>query len=301
MDLDQLRAVVAVLDHGSFARASTALGVPRATLRMRVDRLEHDLGRPLLVRTHRGVQATEEGASFAERARKLVEDAATLFASTRDDRPAQGVLTLSSAPGMPPFAAAALNAALWQRHSDLMLRVHITANPVQSIPADTDVIIHFGPRLQTGDFRTLALLRFALTLVASPTYLDAHGRPTHPAELADHALLGWIPPGGNPGRWPLRDGGELEVRLRFASNDAMLVHTCAAAGQGIALAPDHELGRAAFPGPPLERVLPDVIGSEQALHVLIPEARAHTQRSRAALATIRDLAGGMFEVAIEPE
>lgn len=64
MDTDDLRALLLVLDHGSFQAASDASGIPRSSLRRRLENLEATLG-PLLNRQSTGIQATPSGRLVA--------------------------------------------------------------------------------------------------------------------------------------------------------------------------------------------------------------------------------------------
>ncbi len=62
MNLDELRAFVAVAETGSIVAAARSLNFARATLRRRLDELEARAGLPLLYRTAQGVTLTEAGA-----------------------------------------------------------------------------------------------------------------------------------------------------------------------------------------------------------------------------------------------
>ncbi|MEL6182042.1 MAG: substrate binding domain-containing protein, partial [Myxococcota bacterium] len=75
--------------------------------------------------------------------------------------------------------------------------------------------------------------------VASPGYVEAHGLPMSPDELADHACLVGFEGSETPHRlWPLREGnGAVPVSGRLASNDLFLLCAAAEAGKGIALLP----------------------------------------------------------------
>ncbi|NJK32946.1 MAG: hypothetical protein HC927_11360 [Deltaproteobacteria bacterium] len=73
----------------------------------------------------------------------------------------------------------------------------------------------------------------------------------------------------------------------------------AAAGLGIALLPDAELGRGTVPGEEFEVVLPEMVGRESGIWVLLPEAQVSTPRSQAAVRLLRDLAKGLFNVTID--
>jgi LysR family transcriptional activator of glutamate synthase operon len=76
MDVDRLRAFVAVARARRFTRAATALGVSQPSLSRRVQQLEEDVGAKLVVRTPSGVVLTNAGERFlphAERALASVD------------------------------------------------------------------------------------------------------------------------------------------------------------------------------------------------------------------------------------
>jgi DNA-binding transcriptional LysR family regulator len=87
LDLSQVRAFVAVIDHGHFGRAAGTLVISQQALSKRVARLEAQLG-PLLERGRGGVALTSAGARFLPAARQLLEIADHAVAETRDTPPA---------------------------------------------------------------------------------------------------------------------------------------------------------------------------------------------------------------------
>jgi len=302
VELSQLRAFVAVMDSGSFVGAASALLISNATLRSRVTALEKALGGKLLVRSHRGVSPTERGRHFAERARGLVREAEALVDSaTRWEDELAGELRVLVPVGLPPGPGAMLVAEMRRLFPDLRVRFDFSHAPADAPPPDADLILHNGPEPPGGAFRTFTMVRFTVGLMASPTYLEARGRPETLAELADHTLLAWRLWDEHPGRWPLRDGGTLEVTPAFVSNHGQLIQTLADAGQGIALMPFSELSQVLFPKVRLEPVLPDRIGYAVALRMLIPEARADAPRGRAAIRVHRELARRFLGRVPEPD
>ncbi len=78
LDLRQLRYFVKIVDHGSVSRAAEELRVAQPALSLHLKRLEDEFGCTLVQRTARGVVATESGRRLAQRARTLLEAAATL-------------------------------------------------------------------------------------------------------------------------------------------------------------------------------------------------------------------------------
>jgi LysR family transcriptional regulator, carnitine catabolism transcriptional activator len=77
MDLRQLRAVVAIVDHGGFTRAADALHVAQPSLSQTVRSLETELGVELFHRTGRRVTLTAAGEALLEPARQALRDADT--------------------------------------------------------------------------------------------------------------------------------------------------------------------------------------------------------------------------------
>jgi DNA-binding transcriptional LysR family regulator len=76
MDLRQVVAVVAVVDHGGFTRAAAALPLSQPALSQSVRSLERELGTELFHRVGRGVRLTAAGEAFLGPARALLREAA---------------------------------------------------------------------------------------------------------------------------------------------------------------------------------------------------------------------------------
>ena len=124
MDLEELRAFLTVAETGSFLAAEQRLGMPRATLRRRVEALEARAGVPLLHRSRQGVSLTVAGMSLAERGGLVAQEAAALVASVRElGREPAGLLRVQLPPGMPPQILAQLFAAIRATWGKLSVRV----------------------------------------------------------------------------------------------------------------------------------------------------------------------------------
>ena len=70
-----MEAFVLVVDTGSFSAAARRLNVGQPAVSKLVAQLEERLGVKLLVRTTRGLTATEAGLNYYERARRSIEEA----------------------------------------------------------------------------------------------------------------------------------------------------------------------------------------------------------------------------------
>jgi DNA-binding transcriptional LysR family regulator len=95
VDIRFLESFVAVVDCGSIAEAARRLNITAAALAQRLDRLEQDIGHPLVARVGRVVRPTASGLAIVEAARALLERAQDLRAIAAEDQPA-GLLRLGA-------------------------------------------------------------------------------------------------------------------------------------------------------------------------------------------------------------
>ncbi|MBW3604416.1 MAG: LysR family transcriptional regulator [Actinobacteria bacterium] len=82
-DLEALRSLVAVVDHGGFRAAARALYVSQAALTRRIAKLEARLGVTLLVRGPGGSRPSPDGAAVLPAARRVLDAADAFAAATR--------------------------------------------------------------------------------------------------------------------------------------------------------------------------------------------------------------------------
>lgn len=74
VNITQLRAFVAVVEHGSFSEAAKAVGLSQPAVTMQIQGLESDLGVTLLDRRYRKVDLTEPGKALIPVARHVLEE-----------------------------------------------------------------------------------------------------------------------------------------------------------------------------------------------------------------------------------
>ena len=73
LEVRRMRHVIALADHGSFARAATALGLSQSALSRSIQSVEREIGSSLFVRTASGVEPTDSGRVFVARIRQIAE------------------------------------------------------------------------------------------------------------------------------------------------------------------------------------------------------------------------------------
>lgn len=115
LDLNSLRAFVAVADEGSIRRAAERLHVAQPPLTRRLRALEVLLGTALFVRAASGTRLTADGEHLLRRARRLLADADHIADEMRERSRAGGRdLAIGVSAGLPIEAAGRL-AKAWKR------------------------------------------------------------------------------------------------------------------------------------------------------------------------------------------
>ncbi|WP_300295154.1 LysR family transcriptional regulator [Ferrovibrio sp.] len=241
MDLDSLVIFIEVLRRGSFVAVARDRNVAPSSISRAISALEEQLGSRLLQRTTRRVAPTEAGMAYFERIEPVVEEMLRANQSLAEDAgQPRGSLRITTSvsfghekivPLLPGFAA---------RYPSLKLDVLLSDNVIDLVAERIDVAIRLG---QLPDSRLVAhrLIATRYRVCASPAYLERHGLPRLPRELAGHNCI-LFPLPGFRSRWVFRNRkGEL-VRVPVAGNamlsSASSIHRCAMAGMGVALLPD---------------------------------------------------------------
>ena len=257
-DFKGLRVFVEVVRRGGFAAAARALGLPRSTVSRWVRELEQDLGARLLQRTTRKVELTEIGAGYFERAVTAVEAAgqAGAWVQSQVERP-QGSLVIATFQLFAETLLAPLLVQYLEKNPDVDVMVVLDERNVDLISEHVDVAVRVGAMPDSSlVVRKLATLEG--WLLASPAYLEQHGMPLHPDELADHSTITYSHTQEKM-RVQFKKGRQrVDVALasRCSANSIGLVRQLALGGVGLGALPpilvrdDVAAGR-------LVRVLPD--------------------------------------------
>lgn len=99
MDMRQLRYFVQIVESGSLAKASRQLFIAQPALSQQMARLEHEVGKALLVRSSRGVSPTENGSALYHHAKFMLRQLDQAVSVARQDTAAlSGRVTLGLAP-----------------------------------------------------------------------------------------------------------------------------------------------------------------------------------------------------------
>lgn len=126
MDIKRLHAFAKIVDIGSITRASSILHIAQPALSQQIAFLETHFGRPLLVRSKRGVVPTEAGKLLYRHCQIILKqmDQAELELSTSDES-ISGFVTVGLAPlSLGSLVATQLVNAISKEHPGIVLHIN---------------------------------------------------------------------------------------------------------------------------------------------------------------------------------
>jgi DNA-binding transcriptional LysR family regulator len=202
---------ITVLDAGGFRAAAKRMGVAPSKVSTTISRVEAQLGIPLLMRTTRSVQPTEQGRALAERLvphLAAIETACVEVAQSADQ--VSGRLKLNVPGAVVPDILPDILARFRHRHPAVMLEIVVENDLVDMIASGCDYGIRYGASLEKDMISVpIGPKMQQIALGASPKYLAEYGVPDTPADLIDHHAIRYRLSSGALLPWTLTDGNEV--------------------------------------------------------------------------------------------
>ncbi|CAZ89939.1 putative Bacterial regulatory protein, LysR [Thiomonas arsenitoxydans] len=235
--LKQLETFVAVATKGSLTAAAHAEGVAPAIIGRRIDALEARLGVKLLLRTTRRISLTDEGSAFLEDCQRLLAELQNAEASvSAGGVKASGHLRITAPAGFGRRHIAPLIPGFLDQHPEVSLSLDLTDRLVDLVNEGYDCAVRVGD-LADSSLVSLRLADNRRVCVAAPSYLQRHGTPATPSDLARHQCLAYSSVSSQPRGWMFQAEGEiLHVRVagRMDCTDGAVLHQWCLEGRGIA-------------------------------------------------------------------
>ncbi len=293
--LKQMESFVSVATRGSLTAAANAEGVAPAIMGRRLDALEERLGVKLLVRTTRRISLTHEGSAFLEDCQRLLIDVANAEASvSAGGVKASGHLRITAPAGFGRRHVAPLVPLFRQSHADVTISLNLSDRVVDLAGEGFDCAVRVGD-LPDSSLVSVRMADNRRLCVATPGYLQRHGMPQHPTELAKFDCLtlssdasqtrGWAfrVPRNTPGRQQegvltdapgdgdyevihLKPGGPLDC------SDGQVLHDWCMAGYGIAWRSTWEV-EAEIAAGKLVAVLQDFDAPPNGIYAVFPQRK----------------------------
>lgn len=273
--LDGLRLFIRVVETGSFSKASADLGITQPTATKHVAALEARLKARLFHRSTRGVTPTEVGALYYDKCKRILQamDEADNVAALMQTR-LQGTLRINASVAFGRRVVTPLVLRFMQQHPGLQVDLGFEDRYVNLVEQGVDLAIRMG-RLADSTLGARFLGLNPWVLVASKAYLEAHGAPRKPADVAQHPALIYSTVQGDE-RWHFTgpDGTTRPIAVKgpLRSNNLSALLAAARAGMGLAVLPWYVAYESVHQGtlqPLLERwTLP-----AQEIHAVFPSPR----------------------------
>lgn len=291
-DLNDLYYYAQVVEHGGFAPAGRATGVPKSRLSRRIASLEERLGVRLIHRSTRRFSVTEIGQTYYDHCKAmLVEAEAAQEAIDSVQAEPRGVIRVTCPITLLHVHIGPFLADFMVRYPGITVHLEATNRRVDVINEGVDVAIRVRPPpLQDSDLVLKVLSDRGVVLVASPVLVKQFGLPGRPADLNGWPSLGL----GSPQpdfRWELlgADGNRVNVyhQPRFVTTDMIALRRAAVAGVGMVQLPvltvQNQLDRGE-----LVRLLPDWSLHRDIIHAVFPSRRGLLPAVRTLIDSLAD-------------
>ena len=289
-DLEAWAVFAKVAETGSFARAAAELQLSQATVSKAISRLEARTGTVLFHRTSRRISLTETGHSALERATRILEEGEAVEAAIVEQATSlQGLVRVAAPMSFGIMCLAPLLPEFMAQHPDVTLDVQFNDEVVDLIANRFDLALRISS-LESSSLLARRLCPVRVLLVAAPSYLEQHGRPRHPRELASHRTLQYSNSrSGENWRFRHRRQGEYSqvMRSQLHANNADALGPALLAGQGLALQAEFLVWRDLQSGK-LETVMDDWQVDPIALHIVTPPGRRRPARVQALIAYLAE-------------
>lgn len=260
-DLNDLETFLTVMELGTVTAAAARMNLSKSVVSKRITDLETTLGAALFRRNAGRITPTEAALHLAERLRPALAELIAAAESTAWEMdgvaPLRGSLSIAA-----PMSFGVL-------HLGPIIARFAEANPALELTVDYDDRSRnlardgFDIGIRIGKITDKALMQRKLcedesVAVASPAYLDRHGRPRTFQDLRELQVIGYsnVPMSA---LWQFRDRERFVsplVNSRISLNNGEAIRCMAIQGLGLAMLPGFIAAPALADGL-LERVLPD--------------------------------------------
>ena len=300
LDVQSLRVIRAIADHGSVTRAAHELGYSQPAISQQLKKIEARLGIAVVHKVGRSVRLTEAGEVLARyavtvnSALRAASDELSDLAGTR-----RGTVALSAFPTASSTIVPALLGQLGSRYPGLRVNFR-EAEPPEAIGQLYEGVVDLAITFQYSGDRADPHQTYGAALTTIPLWTDemvlvlpsTHTRAGQPSvDVRDLIAEKWI------AGCPLCRGHLLAAceavgvspRIDLETDNAIAVLNLVGAGLGVALLP--QLALATAPVPAGAVVRSTTPSSDRSIQVIVQAGSQRVPSIAAALAAIRALDG----------
>lgn len=301
-DLNDLSMFAQVVEHGGFAAAGRATGVPKSKLSRRIGELEARLGVRLIQRSTRKFAVTDIGQEYYRHCvAMLVEAEAAQEVIDRSRSEPQGIVRVSCPPALVCFQVGDMISRFMAANPRVAVHLESTSRRMDLISDGIDIALRVRfPPLEETDHVMRILGHSEQRLVASPECLSRLKAPAVPASLSEMPSVGFAP-AHHEHAWQLEgpDGATASVSHvpRLVTDDISQLRSAALLGVGIAQLPTMVIDGDIASGA-LVDILPEWRPRSGIVHAVFPSRRGLLPAVRG---LIDHLAGEYASPALQPQ
>lgn len=278
--LHALGTFVRVAETGSLSAAARETNSSHSSITRAIGQLEDHFGMRLFHRTTRHLGLTDDGETLLAQARGMLEAAEEMEATLgRRKASPTGRVRVALPPAMAILITPRLSTLL-RRYPGLFVDLVIGERFGDVIEERLDLVVQ-NRRPENTSAVARAIATFSRAVVAAPAYLQEHGIPQIPSELAKHNCI-VHETGADSDRWSFTSpNGQADVQVQgpLHASSSTMVHRAALAGYGIASLPEpHVLDD--IRANRLCRLLPEWTSGREQTFILYPSRRNVPPRTR---------------------
>lgn len=278
--LDDIALFVEVVNRGNLATAAKQLKLPAATVTRRIQRLEERLGVKLMHRSARKLVLTHDGDVYFQTYAELVQQfnqAQQILG--QESKQLSGKVKVLAPVNISHGILRSMWVSFTRDYPDIQLDLELSNLQMDLIEAQADLAIRIGKQPDSS-FYQRRLAELETVLVATQTYIEAHGAPEHPSQLIEHNLIGLT----MRKKWVLHQqttsqSYTLYPQWRAQINDPVFVKYFVLDSQGIALVPLTEV-KAELDSGEAVRILPDWKGEVRDIFLIWPSGKLMSKRAQ---------------------
>lgn len=294
---DELRLLVECARGGSLTAASRVMQITPAAASAMLKKLESRLGVRLVERSTRALRLTAAGEQlrdYGQRALELMDEGVALvsdgYGSPAKGRGAEveerlrGRIRMSASSDLTRRQLLPLLAQFMEQHPGVELHLSVGDSLLDIYKDEVDIAIRYGQLADSG-LVARKLTEVHRMAVASPAYLQRHGRPAHPSELSAHECLTFKIRNRHERQWRFQETAQspvlaVPVQGRRSTDDSEIAHGWALAGLGVVYKSELDVRTSLAQGL-LVNLFPGWVGDRLPLHAVMPSQRFMPQRVRA--------------------
>lgn len=204
-----------VVNSGGFSAAAEVIGHSTSYISKEVTKLEARLGARLLNRTTRSISLTPEGNVYFQQCQQMIADAEqALGVLTEGNVTPRGVLKISCPVDFGLGYLQPILSAFIKKHPKVTLDLDLNDRKVDVVQDGFDIAIRATNQLEESSLICRKIYSCKSYVVATPEYLNNHGRPTTPEQLKHHSCICYTNK-KTPNIWDFKDksGNEEQVEV----------------------------------------------------------------------------------------